>query len=160
MLSFRVVVTRSSWIAPLLAACSLMTALPASAAAPSTGQWGAGVILGEPTGFTGAYVLDQDHVIDGGLADSFIGQSDWQIYSDYLWRNNHLYQDQAPEVDFYYGVGLRLKFESSARFGVRVPGGATYQIANSPIQLFGELAPIVDVAPDISMRVNIAIGAR
>ena len=34
--------------------------------------FGLGVILGEPTGFSGKYWVDQDHAFDFGLAYSFV----------------------------------------------------------------------------------------
>jgi hypothetical protein len=39
--------------------------------------------------------------------------------------------------------------------------GVSYQLESATqVQFFGELAPIVDFAPNLSLRVDVSIGAR
>ena len=46
------------------------------------------------------------------------------------------------------------------RLGLRIPLGLSYLISNSPLELFGELAPVLDLTPDTTFRVNGGLGLR
>jgi hypothetical protein len=143
-----------------MSALALTTASGAFAAPMTDGSIGLGVMVGEPTGFSGAYTLSPSNTVDGAFAYSFARQGDWQIHSDYLFTNNRWFQDQPTEVAPYFGGGLRLKFESSTRFGIRVPVGVNYQYDSQPIQFFGEIVPIVDLAPGLNLSLDASIGVR
>ena len=49
---------------------------------------GLGVILGEPTGLTGKFMLDNTNGIDVGVGWETSGDNEFHIYGDYLY---HLY---------------------------------------------------------------------
>ena len=147
----------SLWI---LVVAGFMLALAPMAAKADGGPFGLGIIVGEPTGFTGEYKLSPKNAVDGGLAYSYERQDAWQIYSDYLFTGNKIAKDQIPEIDLYFGAGARLKFETDTRFGFRFPVGMTYSFTEHPIQAFLEIAPIMDVVPGTDFSINAAIGAR
>src|SRR5512134_2470080 len=98
---------------------------------------GLGPILGEPTGFTVKYWLDEEHAIDGAAAWSFWDGDGFQLHGDFLWHNCDLIN--APDgmdgkLPVYFGVGGRLKFrddegrhdDDDTVFGVRARVGITY----------------------------------
>ena len=62
---------------------------------------------------------------------------------------------------FYAGIGGRVKAEEDdSRIGVRVPLGLDYVFAGPPLDVFFEVAPVLDVAPGTDFRVNGGIGIR
>lgn len=131
--------------------------------AHSTGAetFGLGVMLGEPTGINGKYWTSDVGAVDMGLAWSFSNsQTAFHIHSDYLFHNMKLFKLNERPLAFYYGPGARLKFENRTKFGLRVPVGLAYRFEEQPIDMFFEVAPIVDLAPSTDLSVNLGIGAR
>ncbi len=132
-------------------------------------RFGLGVIVGEPTGLSLKYWLDDDHAIDGAAAWSFSGNDSFQLHADYLWHNYDLIDSGtlSGKLPVYYGVGARLKFkdddrhhDDDAAFGIRVPLGISYLFADAPFDLFAEIVPILDLTPDTDLELNAAIGVR
>ncbi len=131
---------------------------------------GLGFILGEPTGFTVKYWLDDEHAIDGAAAWSFFDGDGFELHSDFLWHNFDLLK--APDgtdgkLSVYFGGGARLKFredegrnhdEHDTVFGLRGPVGISYLFEGKPFDLFAEVAPILDLAPDVEINVSLAVG--
>jgi hypothetical protein len=62
---------------------------------------------------------------------------------------------------YYVGIGARLKAtEGDSRIGVRVPLGLDYVFDDTPIDIFFEIAPILDLAPSTDFRLNGSLGLR
>ena len=122
-------------------------------AAAQDGGFGLGVILGEPTGICGKLWLGGKTAIDGAAAWSFNKGGNLHLHSDYLLHS--LYS----ELGFYYGLGVRVKLADDRRVGVRFPLGISY-MGNTPLDIFLEAAPLLDLAPSTAFRVNAAIGFR
>jgi hypothetical protein len=58
-------------------------------------------------------------------------------------------------------VGGRIRFEDNdSRVGVRVPVGLAYLFEGEPVDLYIEVAPILDLTPDTGFSMNGGIGAR
>lgn len=138
-----------------------------SAGARTREPFGFGVILGEPTGLSLKYWLDDEHAIDGAAAWSFSENDSFQLHGDYLIHNYELLG--ADELPCYYGLGARLKLKESdgrgrnedhAIFGIRFPLGITFLFNEVPCDVFAELVPVLDVAPDADVDINAAIGLR
>ncbi len=132
---------------------------------------GLGLILGEPTGLSVKYWLDEEHAIDGAVAWSFWDGDGFQLHADYLWHFYDLLNAEVPtgKLPVYFGVGARLKFredegrgndDNDTVFGIRVPVGLTYLFEGKPFEVFGEVAPILDLTPDVELNVSIAVGMR
>lgn len=128
---------------------------PASAHAQSGGT-GLGIILGEPTGFTARFMRGGNN-FQVHAAWSFSNEAAVQVNGDYL-RSGTL--DTDPMMPFYFGLGVRVKFADDAQVGVRVPLGVNHFFDSQPIELFGEVVPIVDIAPDTDFDFNGAVGVR
>ena len=122
--------------------------------------FGLGVILGEPTGFSVKGWVDQTSAIDAALAWSFLHETTFHVHVDYLWHTDGV--THKPEMPVYYGIGGRIKTGGAGddRIGVRVVGGLGYYIPNTPIDLFVEIAPILDFAPSTDFQINGGLGAR
>jgi hypothetical protein len=139
----------------------------ASENARAQDTFGLGVIVGEPTGLSLKYWLDKVCAIDGAVAWSYSENDSLQLYGDYLIHNYELLN--SDELPFYCGLGARLKFKDNDGrgrnrndeiFGIRVPLGVTYLFNDTPIDLFFELVPVLDLAPDVDLNINAAVGLR
>ena len=122
--------------------------------------FGLGLVLGEPTGFAFKGWMDSRSAIDGALAWSFLHSTSFHVHVDYLIHTEAL--TKRGDMPAYYGIGGRIKTggRGSDRIGVRVVGGLAYYVPGSPIDIFVEIAPILDFAPSTDFQVNGGIGAR
>lgn len=130
--------------------------------------FGLGFIMGEPTGLVGKLWLGSFVALDGAVAWSFGKEAKegeeneekgaFQLHTDCLLHNFE------GRIRTYYGIGARIKFgdqfEDQRRVGIRIPVGATYLFAKSPWDVFIEILPLIDLAPDTDASINIGIGFR
>lgn len=128
-------------------------------------ELGVGVIVGEPTGLSAKYWLDNEQAIAGAAAWSFSGTDSFHLHADYLVHRFDLIDtpEESGETALYYGVGARLKEKGRhdrTTLGVRIPVGVTHLFANAPFDVFGEIVPVLDVAPDVGVKLNAAVGLR
>lgn len=130
-----------------------------TAAAQQRG-FGLGVILGEPTGFSFKGWLDSKSAIDAGLAWSFLHETTFHVHVDYLLHSDAL--TKRSDTPVYYGIGGRVKAggHGEDRIGVRIVGGLAYYVPDAPVDIFVEIAPVVDFAPSTDVQINGGIGAR
>ena len=122
--------------------------------------FGAGIILGEPTGISAKYWTSSKGAFDGAVAWSFVNEGAFHIHLDYLLHNFDLISVPEGRLPFYYGIGGRIKASKDARIGARVPLGLAYIFNNAPVDIFLEVVPLLDLAPKTAFRINAAIGAR
>ena len=128
--------------------------------AAQDGPFGVGVMLGEPTGVSLKYQLNERNAVDGGIGWSFTGDNNVHIHSDYLWHHPTILHDVSDQLTLYYGVGARAKFGGDTRIGVRGPVGVSYKIEQVPIDVFAEVGPVLDFTPGVRVSFTAAIGAR
>ena len=152
--------------------CRMMVALLVgliSVSAFAQDQLGLGLILGEPTGLSVKYWLDEEHAVDGAIGWSFWDEDGFQVHADYLWHFFELVQPEgvSGKMPVYFGVGGRLKFqEDNGRhddddhtvLGVRAPAGISYLFPGKPFEVFAEVAPILDLTPDVELNFSLAVG--
>ena len=148
---------------------SIFAVLLAGPAFAANGPLGLGVILGEPTGFSGKYWLDanRDRAIDFGLAWSLSDDVGFHIHGDYLLHNYSLLRDAfhvtKGKMPLYYGLGARFQLgegHHDDETGLRIPVGMSYLFADVPVDVFAELAPVVNFIPDTELDLEGGIGAR
>jgi hypothetical protein len=130
--------------------------------------FGLGIMFGEPTGISFKGWLSERSAIDGGLGWSFAHNGSVHIHADYLYHFYDVFN--TPRLPLYLGVGGRIKLQNTndnnnnnnedVRIGIRVPFGISYQFDEVPIDLFLEIAPILDLNPKTEGSVNGALGAR
>jgi hypothetical protein len=116
--------------------------------------FGLGLMIGAPTGLSGKYFLAPDRAIDFGVGaiGYYNGRDGLHLHADYLWHPVSLVSADAFELPFYVGIGARLfDFgcngckDNVAALGARVPFGIAFDFNNVPIDVFLELAVVVDV---------------
>ena len=144
------------FVGVILAAAVLAVGGPVAA-----GPLGIGVMLGDPTGLSAKVWTTRDTGMDLGVAWSFIDEAALHVHGDYL-----IHKPGPPEIEvggllFHFGLGGRIKLEEdSNRVGVRVPVGLTYLLAQSHLEFFLEVAPILDLAPETDVTANGGLGIR
>ena len=151
---------------------------------------GVGSVLGEPTGFSikiwrsdaydfkavvnhfedyaklwiysRSFWLPKKHAWDFCLAVPVLPEGNFHIHCDYL---THFYRMLPPNVGMmpvYCGIGWRLRGGDDAdlHLGLRFVTGVDYFIPRVPVDVFWEVAPIIDFKPDWGLDINIGMGIR
>jgi hypothetical protein len=146
----------------LAAAAAIGSASVAAAGSKADqGTWEAGVLLGEPTGFSAKYWTTSNTALDFGAAWSFEGKGQFHFHCDYLFHNYDLIKVNRGSLPVYFGIGGRVRFdEGDNRLGLRIAIGAEYLFDEYPMSLFFEIAPIVDFVPDTEADLNGGFGIR
>jgi hypothetical protein len=122
---------------------------------------GLGIVLGEPTGVSFKQWMTGGTALAGAAAWSFEDEGAFHAHVDYLFHRQDVVEADAGRMLFYVGIGGRIKAEEDdSRMGVRVPLGFDYVFAGPPLDVFFEVAPVLDVAPGTDFRVNGGIGIR
>lgn len=146
------------------------------------GDFGLGIIIGEPTGLSVKYWLSPKSAIDGGFAWSFRGDGAVHIHGDYLRHDFNLIHVEEGQMAIYYGIGGRILIfshrnyyyddeghrhyyyydhnDNSVFVGLRVPVGLEYIFQGNHVDLFLELAPVLDIVPETDLDLNGGIGIR
>ena len=126
------------------------------------GRFGVGLILGEPTGASLKYWLNSTLAVDGAVGWSFDESTDLHLHADLLWHKFDLVQVPEGALPFYIGVGGRIKFRDNAdeRVGIRMPVGVSYIFDRIPVDIFLEVAPVIDFTPSTRGGFTAGIGAR
>ncbi len=130
-------------------------------------------MLGAPTGLSGKYYLSKDTALDFGVGAyrRYRFDSAFQIHADYLIHPVNLAKTNSLYLPLYLGVGGRILFrefddrdDDDLHLGVRAPIGLSLDFTNVPLDIFFELALIVDLIVVGDDRffadVNGAVGLR
>jgi len=120
---------------------------------------GLGVIVGEPTGLSFKKWIGKNAAIDAAAAWSFI-EDTFHVHADYLWHNSNLFKAEKGRLLFYFGVGGRISTEAEFRVGARVPVGLNYNFENSPLEVFAEIGPVLDLTPATEFKFTGGVGIR
>jgi hypothetical protein len=121
---------------------------------------GLGIILGEPTGISFKMWTSQTVGIDAGAAWSFVDNSYFQIHGDLLFHNFNLFKVDTGKMALFYGFGARIKFADNTIVSLRVPVGITYEFEKTPIELFLEVAPMLNLTPATEVDIAGGVGFR
>jgi hypothetical protein len=127
-----------------------------------SGRFGAGLILGEPTGVSLKYFFNETMAIDGAVGWSFQNETDFYLHSDFLWHKFDLVSVPDGRLLFYLGVGGWVKFrdDEDNGIGIRVPIGASYIFDKLPLDVFAEVGPVLELAPSTRGGFTLGVGAR
>lgn len=135
----------------------------ASSTSGSAGKLGLGLIVGEPTGLSAKYWLNDTVALDGAVGWSTHDHTDLYLHSDVLWHNFNLIPVPRGSLPVYFGVGGLVRFRDDNRdndVGIRAPVGVSYMFDNAPIDVFAEIAPAIDVAPSVRGEITGGVGIR
>jgi hypothetical protein len=152
---------RAAALAAGLMLSILVGAQPAGAGVNTDG-FGLGIIVGEPTGIAFKGWLSSSTALDGGAAWSFADNSNFAFHMDYLVHRFDWLDVSKGQLPVYFGIGGRFKIRDDAddALGIRIPVGLNYLFEASPIDIFFEVVPILELTPETEFRLNAAIGVR
>ena len=127
------------------------------------GQYGIGLALGEPSGFSIKKFNNNSEAFQYTLGYSTIeGREGINVGADFLLHNYDFITAEKGKIPFYYGAGIHLKSYNKAgnQIYARVPLGLAYEVTDLPLDIFFEFAPGIAVIPEPSLVTNFAIGGR
>ncbi len=134
---------------------------------------GVGVMIGNPDGIIVKYWINSTMALDAGLGATVgVTTTDsegkkknegtiFRLHGDVLFHNfNRI--ESTEEFPVYYGVGAYLSSGGGGDdiFGARAVLGLEYIVQQAPLDLFFELAPMVQLKPSVGIGVGASIGAR
>lgn len=131
---------------------------------PETKRIGAGLYLGEPTGFTFKAYLSERLAIDA-IAGWGLHHEVFTIIGDVTYDFLDLpIQSNVVTLPFYAGLGAKMEFHSGPNddtvVGLRVPVGVAVQWIRHPFEVFAEIAPGMKVVPSTEIDIMGGVGAR
>jgi hypothetical protein len=137
--------------------------------------FGLGLMLGAPSGLSGKYFIGPSTALDFGVGIIRYccrGDRDGlHLHGDVLFHPVSLTSQPAFELPLYFGVGARIwdfddnEFDDDGfALGVRAPIGIAFDFNNVPLDVFIELALVVDFffnyRDEVDGDINGAIGVR
>ena len=128
--------------------------------AESNHNIGLGIILGEPTGISFKIWNRQTVAFDAGAAWSIVDEKHFQVHGDLLFHNFGLFRVETGRMALYYGVGARVWFASDTIVSLRVPVGLSYEFEKTPVEIFLEIVPMLDLIPSTEVGMGGAVGFR
>lgn len=133
----------------------------ASNAFPQKGDFGIGLILGNPTAFSIKWWTGNKSAIDASLGYHYGDMNHLHLNSDlllHLWT----FEKEQDLIRIYFGPGAGLGFISDLSITVRAPVGAGLYLHNLPLELFAELVPLLQIIGpgDSRFLMDGYIGAR
>src|SRR5215470_7789517 len=138
------------------------------------GNFGVGIILGEPTGITAKLYLKDDVAVQGAIGSAFIGGG-LQIHADYLFHPYILQSRPSFVLPVYFGPGVRLIDYTDGRdangmstsafaLGVRGVAGLLFDFKTVPLDAFVEVAGVLEYefrdGAGAALRLNAGAGVR
>jgi hypothetical protein len=130
------------------------------AQAQNDSGFGIGIVAGEPTGLCGKVWMSQSTAFAGAAAWTFKEEAAVTLQLDYLYHNFNVIKVEKGRLPLYYGIGGRVKLEEDSRIGLRIPVGLDYLFVGAPLDVFIEIVPVLDLAPDTEFNLNGGIGVR
>jgi hypothetical protein len=132
--------------------------------------FGLGIMIGAPTAISGKYYLGADTAVDFGVGVIRGFRRDGlHLHADFLWHPATLVTAEPFVMPFYLGIGGRIAdFEDDIdddgdiNLGVRAPVGLMLDFNNVPLDVFFELALVIDFIgyDGVDADFNGALGVR
>ena len=119
---------------------------------------GIGPMLGQPMGASAKYWFNSTVAADVGLGYHF--DDNLAVHSDILWHSFSSFGLTNGRLPFYLGAGGRVLVGDDSQFGIRLPLGISFLPSADPLEFFFELAPVVQLAPDLDADLDGVIGIR
>ncbi|MDO8494637.1 MAG: hypothetical protein Q7S68_04810 [Deltaproteobacteria bacterium] len=131
---------------------------------PEGKRFGAGLYLGEPTGFTFKGYLSERLAING-IAGWALRNEAFTVIGDGLYEFLDIPVDSdVITLPFYAGAGAKLSFNGgrndNTMVGIRIPVGVAVQWINHPFETFAEIVPGMEVIPSTRVDLMGGIGIR
>jgi hypothetical protein len=138
-----------------------------------TSGFGLGIIVGEPTGFSGKLWISGTSAFDAAIGWSFVDTSTQanqsfnaqkpllQFHLDYLFHIQDPFKVPAGRFFAYLGAGGRIEIlNPGVSVGIRIPFGLLYFPPGVPLDIFLEIVPVMEVIPATVFTGNGGLGVR
>ena len=119
---------------------------------------GFGTELGQPMGVTAKYWLSSTLAVDGAMG--YHWNHNFDMHADALWHTFSSFDISNGRLPFYAGVGSRILLGDNSQLGIRLPFGVSYLPSSDPIELFVELAPVIQIAASLGADIDGVVGIR
>lgn len=133
---------------------------------PKNKRFGAGIVLGEPTGVTFKGYVSEKLAIDAFASWSFTDEA-FVLMGDAIYEFVNIpVGAKTFTLPFYAGAGAKISFDEGGKNkdkttgGIRIPLGVALQWVNHPIEVFVEVAPGIELAPNTEVDITGGVGAR
>lgn len=126
----------------------------------AAGDFGLGIIAGQPTGVTAKQWLGVNVSVDAALAWSFVHEGALYFHTDLQFHSFGRQPIEDGRLGVYAGAGGRILVTDTVNVGFRVPLGILYLFGGVPLDLFLEIAPTLELFPATAMSGGAAIGMR
>jgi len=139
-------------VAVLTLTCAVCAgAAPASADQVEKGNFGLGLIVGEPTGVAAKLYLSDTTAVAGAAGFAFVGGG-LHIHADYLWHPWVLTRETKFVLPAYIGLGARVLNHNRGRgtssddvhLGIRGVVGILFDFTEVPLDAFLEVAGVLE----------------
>lgn len=139
----------------------------------SRSSWGLGITLGDPTGFTAKYNVNQGNAWNFNLGSSYFGAL--RLGADYLWHFDPFNSSivamhagfggvmgigESRSVIFHNGQDEFFARDDRLGIGVRGLVGIDFYPSSSPFEIFFEMGPLIGIAPGVGAALDVAVGFR
>lgn len=135
--------------------------------ADAPGPFGIGLVLGDPTGISANYYKSAERSIDAALAWNFGSETGLEFHADYLWHRRGIFHVETVPFSMLYGVGGRMLFVNSknneaakTKIGPRLPLGIETNFNQKAVEVFAEIALVMNLIPATSADFDFGLGAR
>ena len=141
----------------------VITLAPSAARAQEAGHgpFGIGVIVGQPTGLTMEFELSEHTALDAAFGWDLFDDRRLYAHLEFLYFLPTLVDADTVSLALYLGVGgFIVDRPDRVGLGVRAPIGLSLEFKAVPIEIFGEVALHLLLAPDVDADPGAAIGVR
>ena len=129
-------------------------------------KFGAGFIIGSPSGITGKLFISESDGIDFGIG--VVSGDDLYLYGDYLRHFHNIFPVESLQLFIGIGPGFHRyekdnrnkENEKENRLEIRIPVGFEYLTRKIPLGLFIEITPALNIIPDVDFHIRAGLGIR
>jgi hypothetical protein len=141
---------------------AMQTQMPPMALNDYSHSLSAGLMVGEPTGPTVKYFLNDTVAVDAAAGWSPYRHASAELHADILLHDFNLIPVDQGKLPVYVGAGALVRFRHNAddQGGIRIPFGISYMFQDIPVDIFAEVGPALIVTPDVRGEIVGGIGAR
>jgi hypothetical protein len=136
-------------------------ALFAPMADAQEGNFGLGLIIGDPTGVTGKHHLGGNPLyLDWAVGFPVLAGRGLHAHVDFLWQPR-LTRVGSADLDLYFGVGPKIYLDDNNLWlAARAPLGIDFVFRQVPLDVFIEVAASLYVVQDVAFDLDAAAGIR
>jgi hypothetical protein len=134
--------------------------IAASASQSQERKFGVGLMVGEPTGVSAKYWNSAATAFDFGLGFGLAaGEHDFHFHVDHVWHSFNAIRS-TERFPLYYGVGGSVGGGHGSTLAARGVIGLAWIARNTPIDVFIEFVPSLQLAPSAKFIMQGGAGIR